>query len=232
MNMAGEFEKPLVIGEAKQPRCFKGSKINLLGIEWHANKRAWMTREIVKEWLLGFHRKMGRQKKQVILFMDNATSHTDTYLPLENVKAVYLQPNTISACQLLDQGIIKNNFKVLYRQNILRRLRSKTNYAFSASELAMKITVVNAVMWITSSVKQITPRTVQNCFLNADVPDAHGLRGFEIVVDGDSVELAELLKEFGESAVDYASFDDVQTEDPSTDIKDLVASIHSRNFYH
>ncbi|KAJ8891887.1 hypothetical protein PR048_004443 [Dryococelus australis] len=58
------------------------------------------------------------------------------------------------------------------------------------------------------------------------VPDAQGFRGFEMAVDGDSVELSELLKQFGESAGDYASFDDdVQTEDPSTDIEYLVASI-------
>ncbi|KAJ8885013.1 hypothetical protein PR048_011209 [Dryococelus australis] len=108
----------------------------------------------MNEWLLGVDRKMGRQKRWVFLFMDNAASHRDTGLQLEN------------------------------------------NYTTNSAEL----------------------------FLKAGIPDAQGFRGFEMAVDGDSVELTELLKQFGESAVDYANVDyDVQ----STDIKDLVASIQT-----
>ena len=110
VNMAGEFEKPLIIWQSQKPRCFRGVNINSLGVEWHANKRAWMTRGIMNEWLVSFDNKMGRQKRKVILFMDNASSHS--YRELKNVKITFLPANTTSALQPLDQEIIKN-FKVL-----------------------------------------------------------------------------------------------------------------------
>jgi hypothetical protein len=41
--MVGEKEKPLVIGKAEKPRCFKSLKINNLPAIWRNNKKAWMT---------------------------------------------------------------------------------------------------------------------------------------------------------------------------------------------
>jgi hypothetical protein len=41
-NMVGEMEKPLVIGKAAKPRCFKNLKINNLPVIWKNNKKAWM----------------------------------------------------------------------------------------------------------------------------------------------------------------------------------------------
>jgi hypothetical protein len=39
----GEMEKPLVIGKATKPQCFKNTNIEKLPIDWEANKNAWMT---------------------------------------------------------------------------------------------------------------------------------------------------------------------------------------------
>jgi hypothetical protein len=39
-----------VIGKHKQPRCFRASgvkDVEALGIKWRANKKAWMTQEIM-----------------------------------------------------------------------------------------------------------------------------------------------------------------------------------------
>jgi hypothetical protein len=38
-NMVGEFEKPLVIGKATKPRCFKKLQINNLPVIWRNNKK-------------------------------------------------------------------------------------------------------------------------------------------------------------------------------------------------
>jgi hypothetical protein len=50
-NMVGEMEKPLVIGKAANPRCFKSLKINSLPVIWRNNKKAWMTAATMVEWL-------------------------------------------------------------------------------------------------------------------------------------------------------------------------------------
>jgi hypothetical protein len=46
-NMVGEMEKPLVIGKAAKPRCFKNRTINNLPLIWGAL----MTAAIMEEWL-------------------------------------------------------------------------------------------------------------------------------------------------------------------------------------
>ena len=101
VSMEGEFEKPLIIGNAKKPRCFKNFDVKRLDLELQAKR-------------------MKKQGRQVILFWDNATSHPN--LQLENVKLVYLPPNTTSHAQPLDQGIIQN-FKVRYRRLLITRVR-------------------------------------------------------------------------------------------------------------
>lgn len=117
VNMEGDFETPLV--KALKPRCFKNIIVNDLGVTWKANRKAWMTQELMKEWLSNFDRKM--QGRKVILFLDNATSHP--HLNLQNVKLAFFPPNVTSTCQPLDLGIIKN-FKTHYRINLLKHVIS------------------------------------------------------------------------------------------------------------
>jgi hypothetical protein len=61
-NMAGEMEKPLVIGKAAKPRCFKNLKMNNLPVIWRNNKKAWMTAATREEWLNMFIAKMKKEK--------------------------------------------------------------------------------------------------------------------------------------------------------------------------
>lgn len=61
-----------------------------------------------------FNRKMERENRQIILFLVNASSHLDT-LNLENIKLIFLPPNTTSTCHPLDKRIT-HNFKVHYCQ--------------------------------------------------------------------------------------------------------------------
>jgi hypothetical protein len=37
--MTGEIEKPVVIGKAEKPQCFKNTDIKELPIVWKANKK-------------------------------------------------------------------------------------------------------------------------------------------------------------------------------------------------
>ena len=77
-----------------------------------------MTTALFEEWVSQFNRKMKRQNRNVILFVDNAPSHPKDK-PLSNVKLVFLPANTTSTLQPLDQGIIAN-LKVNYRKRLLR----------------------------------------------------------------------------------------------------------------
>ena len=43
VNMDREFEKTLVIGKSKNPRCFKSIDTRTLPVKWEHNRKAWMT---------------------------------------------------------------------------------------------------------------------------------------------------------------------------------------------
>ena len=72
---------------------------------WVSNAKAWMTSTLFKDWVNDVNKQMRKQKRKIILFLDNATSHTHD--KLSNVTLKFLPPNTTSAIQPLDQGIIR-----------------------------------------------------------------------------------------------------------------------------
>lgn len=94
------------------------------------------------EWLLAFDKSMKKQKRKVVLFMDNATSHPPE-MKLKHVKIILLPANTTSHCQPLDQGIIQN-MKVHYRRMLMSRILLEIDKYNSADELANTISVLDA----------------------------------------------------------------------------------------
>ncbi|GFT75932.1 tigger transposable element-derived protein 6 [Trichonephila clavipes] len=103
-NMNGsEKITPLVIAKSTKPRCFKG--INSFPTKYRSNKKAWMTTELFNEWLVSLNSDMKREKRHILLFLDNCTVHNNV-LPLSNVKLRIFPPNSTSKLQPLDQGII------------------------------------------------------------------------------------------------------------------------------
>eukprot|EP00102_Acyrthosiphon_pisum_P025954 XP_016663164.1 PREDICTED: tigger transposable element-derived protein 4-like [Acyrthosiphon pisum] len=116
--MEGEFEKPLAIGKAQKPRCFKNVDPTKFPIIWRANNKAWMTGSIMEDWLYTFNNKLKKQNRRVIIFLDNATCHP--HLNLSNARLAWLPANTTSLTQPMDQGIIysiKVNYHAIYWLN-------------------------------------------------------------------------------------------------------------------
>ncbi|CAI6365443.1 unnamed protein product [Macrosiphum euphorbiae] len=170
-NMEGEFEKPLVIGKAQKPRCFKNVDPTKFPIIWRANNKAWMTGSIMEDWLHTFNNKLKKQNRRVILFLDNATCHP--HLNLSNVHLAWLPANTTSLTQPMDQGIIYS-IKVNYRKMVLQSLLASMDSIKSVNELSNKINVLDAIYWLNKSVNLIKPDTVKKCFIKA---------GFNLVLD-------------------------------------------------
>jgi hypothetical protein len=104
-SVTGEKITPLVIGKARQPRCFSKIKPDSLPVMYSHNKKAWMNGSLFESWLSKFNAKMKRQKRKVLLFIDNAPSHP--HLEFPNVKLKFLPANTTSKSQPMNQGIIQ-----------------------------------------------------------------------------------------------------------------------------
>lgn len=119
-NASGTLKlKPLVLGRSKNPRCFK--RVNRFGLPviYDSNKKAWMTKEIFKNWfenhfareVAAFCHQKGLPFKALLL-LDNAPGHPkDLHHP--NIEIRYLPPNTTSLLQPMDMGVI-STFKALY----------------------------------------------------------------------------------------------------------------------
>ncbi|XP_066249563.1 tigger transposable element-derived protein 6-like [Euwallacea similis] len=163
--MAGEKEKLLVIGKAARPRALKNVPIKDLPATWKSNSETWMTRDIMKEWLLDIDRRMKIQNRKILLFLDNAGSYPRD-LNLENIKICFLPPNCTSMCQPLDQGIIKN-VQFFYRDLILKHILTKVDAALSASELAKSINILEALYFVRRVWNNVSQATIKNYFAKA-----------------------------------------------------------------
>lgn len=155
-NMVGQKEPPIVIGNAKRPRCFGRIDVNpAFNIDWHSNKSSWMTADIFESILKNFNRKMKLQSRKVILFLDNAKVHPN--IELSNVKLQFLTANTTSHCQPLDQEII-SVFKSYYRKLLLSHFVSKLDEKMAGDilnaneEVLPKILVIDALGWIQEAI--------------------------------------------------------------------------------
>lgn len=145
----------MVIGKAENPRCFHRIEKRKLPVTWRANRKAWMTSNLFIDWVNGVNLDMRRQKRKILLFIDNAPSHPD--IDLSNVTIKFFPPNATSHLQPLDQGIIRA-FKAHYRRYVLERLLRSIETINSIDEITRQLSVLDVVGWINSAWKNVTEK--------------------------------------------------------------------------
>ena len=150
---------PLVVGKSKNPRCLKNVKT--LPLDYDANKKAWMTTEIFTRWLKKLDSVMKKQKRQILLFIDQCTAHPVDTDFLENIKVIFFPANCTSVLQPCDLGLIKN-LKMHYRKQLVQ-------LAIQSIEEPnpKKISVLHAMNLISLAWSQVTSTTIKNCFIKA-----------------------------------------------------------------
>ena len=162
-NMLGEKEKALVIWKFINPRCFKNIPKNDLPLDYFSNKNAWMTSGVFEDWLKKLDRKMLFQKRKILLFVDNATSHSG--INFNNVKIQFFSPNTTSKLQPMDQGIIQA-MKLKYRKLQLRKMVAamEKNKTVCASQLLKEVDILQAIYWLKQAWDDVKEETITKCF--------------------------------------------------------------------
>ncbi|CAF1023635.1 unnamed protein product [Rotaria sordida] len=161
VNSTGEEKlKPLVIAKSLKPRCFKNLNVSKLPVDWRANKTAWMNVKLFSEWLSNLNASMEKQKRKIILFLDNAPCHP-VDVELSNIKLQYFPPNTTSKLQLLDQGII-HAFKTHYRKHLVKHIIARCATAQTPNDI--KITSLDAIYCIDAAWKAVAGTTIRNTF--------------------------------------------------------------------
>lgn len=114
----------MVIRHAKRPRSFGGKYVNQLGLDYHANKKAWMTPTVLFEWMSCLNRLITRTpNRKILVFIHNCRVHecVENILILSNVDVFFLLPNNTSQVQPLDAEIIAQ-VMVEFKYQILLRI--------------------------------------------------------------------------------------------------------------
>lgn len=198
-NMDGTEKLPLLmIGKSANPRCFKNVKSK--PVEYVNSSNAWMTSDLFSKWLVKLDKKFIKEKRQVVLFIDNCTAH-NTIPVMENVKVVFFPPNMTSVVQPMDQGIIKN-LKHFYRTLLVENILSGDGNA-----LKIKLDILQASRMSKQAWDRVKPETIKNCFKKA---------GF-VKTEDESVEATEA--EAIPTAVD--GWEDVAA-DPTISFEDFL----------
>ena len=138
-SAAGKKLTPLPIGKSAKLRCFKGLELATLPVTYRANKKAWMTSVLFKEWVERLNGQMQLQKRNILLFVDNCAAHPD--VQASNIKMVFLPPNTMSRLQPCDAGIIAA-LKAHYRRRLMRHVLAEMDEARAATELSKRVDIL------------------------------------------------------------------------------------------
>ncbi|XP_041471253.1 tigger transposable element-derived protein 4-like [Lytechinus variegatus] len=230
-NALGEKEQPMIIGKAIKPRCFGRLERKDLPVDYHANKKAWMTSNLFELYMKKLNKKMQRQRRKIIMLLDNAPCHP--YLQLSNIKLVFLPPNTTSITQPMDQGIIQA-VKLKFRKRQLRGIinRMEREPGLTAPELMKKTDVLQAIQWIDKSWRDTTDETIQKCFRNCGIGTQNLEAEKEVEsseVSGDGLD-AVCQREFQVSLEELAEIDvGLLTTDPeqASTIEDFQRRLES-----
>ncbi|UYV76354.1 hypothetical protein LAZ67_14000142 [Cordylochernes scorpioides] len=158
-NMDGSEKLPLLmIGKAANPRCLKNVKTKR--VDYANSARAWMTSYLFEKWLLNLDKKFTKEKRKVILFIDNCTAH-NSIPPMENVEVIFFPANMTSVIQPMDKGVIKN-LKHFYRRFLVENILTGDSEA-----LKIKLDVLQASRLCKKAWDQVTSETIKHCFKKA-----------------------------------------------------------------
>ncbi|XP_064410189.1 tigger transposable element-derived protein 1-like [Latimeria chalumnae] len=134
-NTASDMKmKPLLVYHSKNPRALKGYSKDHLPIIWRHSKNGWVNGSIFSEWLTMYAIPAWRDycakenlDFKIILLIDNAPVHPPNLSNVcDNVKIIFLPPNTTSLTQPMDQGVIAA-FKAYYLHRTFDQLIKATD---------------------------------------------------------------------------------------------------------
>nr|AFK11349.1 tigger transposable element derived 6-like protein [Callorhinchus milii] len=169
-NMTGsDRRKLLVIGKSQCPRCMKGVDLTVLPVIYKANKMAWMTRGIFKDWLMQWDTELVEQGRKILVFMDSAPCHLP--IPtLENICLELIPPDT-TLIQPMGQGVIRN-LKLSYREELRKRpLDAIEGNVISphatVGEVVRHISLLDAIGMVARAWESMKPKMISDCFAKA-----------------------------------------------------------------
>ena len=188
--------------------------------------------QVFETWVRAVNTRMASQRKQILILMDNASSHAIPSIATEKIHGldspklshvliVFLPPNTTSKVQPLDAGIIAA-FKQHYRAHLLRWYLNEYEQAAQDVNLSKLMPGVRqAILWSVASMEQISDQTIRNCWRKTGILPptmaAEILNSDEREKARDAIAAAELSRmisglNLGEDALSAEDFQELPGE--------------------
>lgn len=162
-NSDGSEKLPLMsIGSKKAPQSFQAKTALELGLDYHHNEKAWMTRPLFIAWLHRFDAYIGQTAgRKVLLLLHACSVHDSENTPLLlNVVLHYLQPNAVQFSQPLEAGVI-DCIKTMFKRRLLLRVLDNIDIGFKA---AFCVDVLTAVRWAMQEWNTLSTSTISKCW--------------------------------------------------------------------
>ena len=226
-NSDGSEKLPLlVIGKSKNPRCFKNVKS--LPVDYTNSKKAWMNGDIYTTWLMKLDRRFQRQKRNILMIVDNCPAHPDVS-GLKNIKVVFLPPNTTSQLQPMDQGVIRS-LKAHYRSKLLNKMIAAID-----SNQSFNVTLLDSLYYIQAAWGAVNQSTLVNCFKKSGFTGTSETEDdVEEEVESEVEHQLHYLQQCGIQGLDsltvddYISVDNVMETTEEVTTSAIVAQIQAR----
>jgi len=159
----------LLIGKAKNPRCFRTINKKALPAVYRNQKNAWVNTQIFRDWFLNCFipetklklRELGQEEK-AILFLHNCAAHpSEEELVSDDRKIIakFLPPNVTALIQPMDQGALES-IKKVRRKSILRDLVSQLT--FTIQDFLKKVDTIKVVDTVAAAWDMVTPAAIRN----------------------------------------------------------------------
>ena len=132
--------------------------------EYDANKNAWMTSMLFNSWLKKWNSKLQSEGRRILLLVDNCSAHNLESKKLSQIRVEFLPPNTTNVLQPCDQGIIelaKRGFRRRLIEFIMQEMDKDEDA--TAPKLVKKVTLLNAIHWMTESWNDLSATTISRC---------------------------------------------------------------------
>ncbi|CAI6007920.1 unnamed protein product [Closterium sp. NIES-65] len=169
--------RPLVISKAKRPHDFRPDYNPEELCYWRNTAKGWMTSSLFTHYIEQLDASMNAEDRHIVVLLDNASSHNLTTegavtedlfgfrtRALNNVRLVFMPPNTTCFIQPLDQGLIAMA-KARYRQHWLRAFTGMWTAEGATSAAArFKPNLRLVLEWLHDAWMNIPRSTIQRCW--------------------------------------------------------------------
>ncbi|CAB5390911.1 unnamed protein product [Rhizophagus irregularis] len=165
--------KPLVIGNAQKPHCLHGINISNLPVSYYWNKKAWMTQDIFRHWIKILDNKFQVQKRQVLILLDNASSHLEPKKKEANNNELYNSDETSAAESSHAAKNKKGKKRAVSKPKKSRQLFDDLSQPLELTNITIKYLPPNTTshlqpmdqdVWL-----DVSQNTISNCWAKAGI---------------------------------------------------------------